>query len=110
VQAGGSAARTAAEQVVDLARQRAADLLEANPDDVVLDAQSGQFHVAGTPARPVSWEDVAKASDDPLAAEVDYATDGATFPFGAHLAVVEIDRATGRVTLRRLVAVDDAGT
>jgi carbon-monoxide dehydrogenase large subunit len=49
------------------------------------------------------------AAPDPLGVEVDFTPDGATFPFGAHVAVVDVDTETGRVTLRRLVAVDDAG-
>ncbi len=53
----------------------------------------------------------AAASDDgaPLAAELDIHQDGATFPFGAHIAVVEVDTETGRVELLRHVAVDDCG-
>jgi carbon-monoxide dehydrogenase large subunit len=109
VQAGGSAARLAADQVVELARQRAADLLEANVDDVVIDRANGRFHVAGTPTRALSWADVA-ADGAPLASEVDFQPEGSTFPFGAHVAVVEVDTDTGRVTVQRLVAVDDAGT
>jgi carbon-monoxide dehydrogenase large subunit len=110
VQAGGSAAKLAADQVVDLARKRAAELLEANVDDVVIDrTEGGRFHVAGTPTRALSWAEVA-SDGAPLASEIDYQTDGSTFPFGAHLAVVEIDTTTGNVRVRRLVAVDDAGT
>ncbi len=45
----------------------------------------------------------------PLLAEVDYAFGGETYPFGAHLAVVEVDTETGKGVLRRMVAVDDAG-
>lgn len=110
VQTGGSAARLAAEQVVQLAKSRAADLLEANVDDIVLDTATGAFHVAGTPARSLTWADVARNGGEPLAAEVDFQPEGSSFPFGAHVAVVEIDSDTGRVNLRRLVAVDDAGT
>jgi carbon-monoxide dehydrogenase large subunit len=110
VQTGGSAARLAADQVVELARRRAADQLEANVDDIVLDRAAGTFHVAGTPSRSRSWADVASAGDGPLAAETDFQPEGSTFPFGAHVAVVEVDTGTGRVTVRQLVAVDDAGT
>jgi carbon-monoxide dehydrogenase large subunit len=109
VQTGGSAARVAADQVVELARQRAADQLEANIDDIVIDRAAGMFHVAGTPSRSLSWAEVA-STGDPLAAEVDFQPEGSTFPFGAHVAVVEVDTVTGRVTLRQLLAVDDAGT
>jgi carbon-monoxide dehydrogenase large subunit len=109
LQVGGSAVRLAAEQLVELARRRAADLLEANVDDVVLDRGSAEFHVAGAPSLARTWADIATSVKDPLAAEVDFEPDGATFPFGAHVAVVEVDSYTGRVTLLRLVAVDDAG-
>jgi carbon-monoxide dehydrogenase large subunit len=109
LQVGGSAVRVAAEHLVELARRRAADLLEAGDDDIVLDRATGWFHVAGAPAVHVSWAQLAGAADEPLAAEVDFVPDGATFPFGAHVAVVEVDSQTGRVTLRQFVAVDDAG-
>ena len=65
----------------------------------------------GTPARSVGWEDLAGAQPDvPLQALSDFSADAPTFPFGAHVAVVEVDTETGRVELLRLVAVDDAGT
>jgi len=49
------------------------------------------------------------AGDQGLRADVDYTPQGPTFPFGAHVAVVEVDRETGRVELVRFVAVDDSG-
>ena len=93
-----------------LARRRAADLLEANVDDVVLDADAGALP-RGRHADPVrvSWAERRRRDAEPLAAEVDFVPDGATFPFGAHVAVVEVDPETGHVALVRLVAVDDAG-
>jgi len=109
LQVGGSAIRLATEQVIDSARQVAASVFEAAVNDIVLDAGSGTFHVAGTPARDLGWADLVSAADDPLAAEADFKPDGSTFPFGAHVAVVEVDRETGRVVVERLVAVDDAG-
>lgn len=114
LQAGGMAVAKAADQVVDRARQVAADLLEADPGDVVLDTASGHFHVAGTPAITRSWSDVAQAAagdggTELLAAEVDYQGSGPTFPFGAHVVVVDVDTETGKVEVRRVVAVDDAG-
>lgn len=111
LQTGGVAAGQAAGLVVDQARQLAAELLEANPDDIVLDKVDGRFHVAGTPAAGRTWAELAaEATDGGLAAETDFTPPGPTFPFGAHLAVVEIDVETGKATLERLVAVDDAGT
>jgi carbon-monoxide dehydrogenase large subunit len=109
VQVGGSAVKVAADRLVEVARARAADKLEASIDDIVLDRSSGSFHVAGAPARGVTWSELAAAPFDPLGVEVDFTPDGATFPFGAHVAVVEVDADTGRVTLRRIIAVDDAG-
>ncbi|MDQ1375491.1 MAG: aerobic carbon-monoxide dehydrogenase large subunit [Actinomycetota bacterium] len=108
LQAGGVAVNQAAVALVDKARQRAAELLEANPDDVVLDRVDARFHVAGTPAVAKTWADVA-AGDELLRADVDFSPVGATFPFGAHIAVVEVDTETGKVDLLRMVAVDDAG-
>jgi carbon-monoxide dehydrogenase large subunit len=110
----------AAEELVRVARDVAADLLEANPDDVVLDAERGCFHVVGTPAISRGWAElateVARRADTAggganatLQAAYDFEPPAGTFPFGAHVAVVEVDRDTGRVTLERLVACDDAG-
>jgi carbon-monoxide dehydrogenase large subunit len=109
LQTGGVSVSEAAGEVVRRAREKAADLLEASADDVVLDKATGRFHVTGTPAVSRSWAEVAAASGGSLGAESDWAPAGATFPFGAHLALVEVDTETGRVTLERLVAADDAG-
>ena len=59
VQLGGTAIAVATTKLIDDARQRAAQLLEAAADDVVLDVDAGRFHVAGTPARSLAWSDVA---------------------------------------------------
>ena len=108
-QLAGSAAHRAAEAVVELARRRAADLLEAAPEDVV--AVPGGLSVAGVPARGLTWGELAAAAPSgELRAEDDFAQEHGTYPFGAHLAVVAVDVETGRVTLERLVAVDDCGT
>jgi carbon-monoxide dehydrogenase large subunit len=110
LQVGGVAAHQAAEKLVDKARQLAAKLLEADPDDVVLDKVGQRFHVAGTPAVSKSWGELYReAEPGGLSAETDFTPSGATFPFGTHIGVVEVDTETGKVTLERLVAVDDAG-
>jgi carbon-monoxide dehydrogenase large subunit len=112
LQIGGSAVFQASESVVDRAKQVAAELLEANPADIVLDTDSGRFSVAGTPAVSLDWSEVAtkaEAGDDPLLSEIDFQPAGATFPFGVHASVVEIDRGTGKVTVVRHLACDDAG-
>ena len=112
LQVGGMAVHQAAAEVVERGRRLLADLLEADPADIVLDPATGRLHVAGSPAAGRTWAELAVAAQErgePLVADVDFQPDGATFPFGAHLALVEVDTETGGVELRRLVAVDDAG-
>jgi carbon-monoxide dehydrogenase large subunit len=108
LQAGGSAVYVAAGNVVDKAREIAADLLEAAASDVVLDKVAGAFHVQGSPAVHKTWSEVVDAAGGQLDAETD-ATAGASFPFGAHLVVVEVDTDTGEVEVQRVVTCDDAG-
>lgn len=108
LQMGGSAVNAAAVRVADAARELAAAHFEAAPDDVVLDTERGLFHVAGTPARTVSWAEVSSASGS-IAHAGTFSTEGLTFPNGAHVAVVEVDLDTGLAQLQRLVAADDAG-
>ncbi len=111
VQIAGASVADASERLVVAAREVVADLLEASVADVVLDTEKGEFHVAGTPSVSLGWERVADArTDDPLAAVGDLLQEGSTFPFGTHVAVVEVDVDTGEVELVRFVAVDDAGT
>ena len=110
LQSGGVAVHQASEQVLAKARELAADLLEASADDVVLDKTDGRFHVAGTPAVGKSWSEIVQAAGDGgLTAEADFAAAGPSFPFGAHVAVVEVDVETGLAEVKRMVAVDDAG-
>jgi carbon-monoxide dehydrogenase large subunit len=115
VQIAGSSMADASDHLVARARTVAADLLEANPDDVVLDTDDGgRFHVAGTPTRSVAWTDVAArwSATNPterLVGISEFEQEGSTFPFGAHVCVVEVDAETGRVEVLRFVACDDAG-
>jgi len=109
-QLGGSAVFEAAGTVADRAREVAADLLEAAADDVVLDTDSGLFHVAGSPAVSKNWADVAAAAEaGALVADHDFNAN-CSYPFGTHVAVVDVDTETGGVTLRRMITCDDAGT
>jgi carbon-monoxide dehydrogenase large subunit len=113
-QIGGTAGRLAAGEVVERAKQLTADYLEASEADIVLDAALGRLHVAGSPERGLAWEELAEraAADQRLSelkAEHEFQAPP-TFPFGVHVAAVEVDIETGRVELQRLVAVDDAGT
>ena len=108
-QLGGAAAHGAAVDMVAAARERAAHMLEADPDDVTLDTERGRFHVVGTPARSLSWADL--ASEGELRVDHHFRTEGGagSFAFGACVAAVEVDAATGEVEVRRLLSVDDAG-
>jgi len=112
LQIGGAAVNQAAADVVEKAKDLAADLLEADREDIVLNKANGHFHVVGTPAVSRSWAELAEAAakdGNPLFAEVDLASPGPTFPFGTHISVVEVDTETGKVNLLRHIAVDDAG-
>jgi carbon-monoxide dehydrogenase large subunit len=113
----GSALYQAAVEVHDRAVEVAARLLECDPDDV--ETESDVFTVRGTNAF-TTLRDVTLASYDDRSLRGDgfepglgctrtTEVDGATFPFGAHLAVVEVDTETGLVTLVDYVAVDDVG-
>ena len=111
LQLAGSAVLRASEEVLLQARTLAADLLEAAVEDVVV-LDGGRVGVAGVPATALSWQDLAAAAAErgqSLEHATDFTQEG-TFPFGCHVAVVEIDRETGQVTIRDLVAVDDCGT
>jgi carbon-monoxide dehydrogenase large subunit len=113
-QIGGVAAREAANEVVQRGKELAAEQLEADPRDMELDFEAGRFHVAGAPEPALGWGELAAALDtagrlQELTASADFEPPRPTFPFGAHVAVVEVDADTGAVTLERLIAVDDAG-
>ncbi len=116
LQLGGSAVYAAADKVLEQARELAAELLEASVDDIeVVGADDGTgagLGVAGVPDRTISWARLAAAGAErgnPLASALDVKQDGATFPFGSHVAVVEVDTETGYVRPVRHVAVDDCG-
>jgi carbon-monoxide dehydrogenase large subunit len=113
---GGMAAVLNARHVRDKARRIAAHLLEARVDDVVLDA--GRFHVRGVPRRTVGWVEVARAAhtgrgpadlEPGLFGREDFVGQGLLYPFGSHLAMVEVDRETGAVRVLRYLTVDDSG-
>jgi carbon-monoxide dehydrogenase large subunit len=114
LQIAGSSVFEAAETVVDRARLLAAHLLEAEPEDVAL-LPGGRLGVAGAPEVSLGWAELAAAAADrpdgfePLAAETRRYQKEHSFPFGAHVAVVEVDLETGDVRLVRHVAVDDCG-
>jgi aerobic carbon-monoxide dehydrogenase large subunit len=111
LQTAGPALNQASDQVIEQAREVAAQLLEASPHDIVLDRGGSRFQVAGSPTSGRTWAEVAAgAGESGLRADVDFNPQGPSFPFGAHVAVVDVDTETGQVRLERLVAVDDSGT
>ena len=108
LQQGGLAVQQASVELVEKARQRLADLLEADLGDIVLDKEKAGLQVAGSPDTATSFAQLAEK--EPLSVKSKFVAPGPTFPFGAHVAVVEVDTRTGKARLDRLYAVDDAGT
>ena len=114
---GGTAIWMATEKVIDKARAIAAHMLEANADD--LEFAGGTFSVKGSPDKEVPLAGVAfgafTAHDLPdgmepnLQVQVTFDPSNFVFPFGTHIAVVEVDEATGAVELLDYAAVDDCG-
>lgn len=111
----GAAAAMCARRIREKARRIAAHLLEAAVEDVVW--QNGRFEVRGAPQRFVTMKDVAFAAytnpppgtEPGLEGVYYYDPPNLTFPNGAYVCVVDIDRGTGQVKVRRFVAVDDCG-
>ncbi|SDE78230.1 xanthine dehydrogenase family protein molybdopterin-binding subunit [Pseudonocardia oroxyli] len=104
LQTGGIAVHHAAIDLVELAKQRAADVLEANVEDLVV--ADGSVQVKGTGAA-VSLAELAGREE--LKAFHEWDAKKPTFPFGAHVALVEVDVESGKATVERIWAVDDAG-
>ncbi|HEX3960775.1 MAG TPA: molybdopterin cofactor-binding domain-containing protein, partial [Trebonia sp.] len=109
LQLGGSAVHKAAIEVKEEAAKRAAGLFEAAEADVVLDTETGSWHIVGDPDKSLSWAQVAAADGGLIVANVRFTADRPTFPFGTQLSLVEVDAETGKVTLLRHVTADDAG-
>jgi carbon-monoxide dehydrogenase large subunit len=111
----GAAGAMAARKIRDKARKIAAYLLEANEDD--LEWEPGKFYVKGSPERSKSIKEIAFAAytnhpqgmEAGLEAVSYYDPPNLTFPFGSYICVVDIDKGTGEVKVRRFVAVDDCG-
>jgi len=114
---GGAATAVAARKVREKAKSIAANELEVAEEDVVWDRESGQFHVEGVPEQSLSIAEIAGASymnsppdQEPGLEAVDYYDPpNMTFPFGAYVCVVEVDRETGEVDIRKFYALDDCG-
>lgn len=114
---GGTAAYIATQRVIEKGKKFAAHMLEAAEDDLVF--EGGNYFVKGAPSRAVKFTDVAlqayTAKNVPpdvelgLEASAFFNPSNFTFPAGTHVAVVEVDPDTGKVDLKRYVAVDDVG-
>jgi aerobic carbon-monoxide dehydrogenase large subunit len=114
---GGMAVYSACDKVIEKARSIAAHQMEVAETD--LEFVDGQFRVVGTPSRVFSIQEAAFAAftahnlpegtEPNLTSDASYDPTNFTFPFGAHIAVVEVDGETGLVDLLRYVAVDDCG-
>ncbi|HKV09321.1 MAG TPA: aerobic carbon-monoxide dehydrogenase large subunit [Thermoanaerobaculia bacterium] len=111
----GAACAIAARKIRDKAKKIAAYLLEASEDD--LEWEPGKFFVKGAPQKVKTIQEIALAAytnnppgmEPGLEAVNYYDPPNLTFPFGSYICVVDIDRGTGEVKVRRFVAVDDCG-
>ena len=112
---GGAATAMVSRKLRDKAKRIAAHLLEASDADIEFD--QGKFFVRGSPSKSKTIQDVAFAAYTNLPDGMEAGLEGVTyydppnmtFPFGTYLVVVDIDRGTGQVKVRRMVAVDDCG-
>lgn len=114
---GGTAILMSVEKVKAKAKKIAGHLLEASPDDLVY--EGGRIFVRGYPEKGMTIQEVAAAAWNAVNLPPDtepgldftsyFEPPNCTYPFGAHIAVVEVDRETGVVDLKRYVAVDDCG-
>jgi aerobic carbon-monoxide dehydrogenase large subunit len=114
---GGVAMKKSLDKIKEKAKKVAAHLLEANPDDMVY--EDGKAYVKGSPDKAKSIGEIAAATAvgaslpagvEPFLDETSYYDPpNCTFPFGTHISIVEVDADTGRVDLKRYIAVDDCG-
>jgi aerobic carbon-monoxide dehydrogenase large subunit len=114
---GGIAIYQSAQKVKEKAREIASHLLEVDPDD--LNFAEGRFSVKGVPKKGFTFQQIAqqahlaknlpKGMEPGLAADSQFEPSNFTFPFGTHICVVEVEPQTGRIEIKKYVAVDDCG-
>jgi carbon-monoxide dehydrogenase large subunit len=107
LQQGGAAVQQASRELIEVARERAAAALEASAADLTFNVRRIAFEVAGDPDASVPLTQL--AATERLFVHSIFTAPGATFPFGTHVAVAEVDTQTGKATLRSVTTVDDAG-
>jgi carbon-monoxide dehydrogenase large subunit len=117
LQTAGSAVFVASENVLEKAKKLASHLLEAAQEDIV--TGGGGLQVTGVPSTSLTWAELAIAAADPsklpegmepgMGHELDFDGQDATFPFGVHVSLVEVDTDTGAVEMLKHWAVDDCG-
>ena len=114
---GGIAVYQSAQKVKEKAREIASHLLEVDPDD--LNFAEGRFSVKGVPKKGFTFQQIAQAAhlaknlpkgmEPGLAADSQFEPSNFTFPFGTHICVVEVEPQTGRIEIKKYIAVDDCG-
>jgi carbon-monoxide dehydrogenase large subunit len=110
-QLAGSAVFQAAGMLMDRARRLAAEYFEAAPEDITVVGE-GRIGVVGSPDHSLTWSQVVRLAEEEnteLRVEHIFDQGAASFPFGTHVSIVEVDTETGLVTLLRHIAVDDCG-
>jgi carbon-monoxide dehydrogenase large subunit len=114
---GGIAVYQAAEKVKEQARELASHILEVDADDLVF--SGGKFNVKGVPRKGLTIQQIARQArgvtnlpdnlPKELTADATFEPSNFTFPFGTHICVVEVDPQTGRIEIKKYIAVDDCG-
>jgi carbon-monoxide dehydrogenase large subunit len=111
----GAATAMVSRKLREKARKIASHLLEAAEED--LEWEAGRFYVKGSPDRAKTIQEIAFAAYTNLPEGMEAGLEGVhyydppnmTYPFGTYAVVVDIDKGTGQVKVRRMVAVDDCG-
>ncbi len=114
---GGTAIKKSLDKIKEKAKKLAAHMLEANEADIVF--EDGKAYVKGSPDKAKTLGEIAlqaslayslPAGMEPFLDETSYYDPpNCTFPFGTHISIVEVDTETGRIDLKRYIAVDDCG-
>ncbi|HEX5166332.1 MAG TPA: molybdopterin cofactor-binding domain-containing protein, partial [Thermomicrobiales bacterium] len=116
---GGSAIMASSVKIREKAMAIAGHKLEVAPGDIEYDRESGSYRVKGSPDQALTFKEIAAAAyAGGLPADIEaglsstdfFSTTGETYPFGTHIAMVEIDPDTGQATVTKFWSVDDCGT